>query len=67
MQEDYFNKALFVFEMANNHMGNVEHGLKIIRKLHEVSSRFDFNFGVKLQYRDLDTFIHPDFRNKRQD
>ncbi|MDP8229912.1 MAG: N-acetylneuraminate synthase family protein [Candidatus Gorgyraea atricola] len=55
---------LFIFEMANNHMGNVEHGLKIIREIHKICKGFDFNFGFKLQYRDLDTFIHPDFKKK---
>jgi sialic acid synthase SpsE/quercetin dioxygenase-like cupin family protein len=55
---------LFVFDMANNHMGNFEHGLRIIREIHEVTKDFTFNFGFKLQYRDLDTFIHPDFKNR---
>ena len=60
-------KNLFVFEMANNHMGSIEHGLKIIKEFHEVSKKFDFNFnfGFKLQYRDLDTFIHPDFQGRK--
>ena len=30
-------KPFFIFEMANNHMGNLEHGLRIIRNIHEVS------------------------------
>ena len=45
-------------------MGSVEHGLKIIKELHEVSKNFNFNFGFKLQYRHLDTFIHPDFKGR---
>lgn len=57
-------KPLFIFEMANNHMGNVEHGLRIIREIHNVSKDFDFNFAFKFQYRDLDTFIHPDFKDR---
>ncbi len=52
--------------MANNHQGSVEHGLRIIREIHQISKDFNFNFGFKLQYRDIDTFIHPDFQ-KRQD
>lgn len=44
-------------------MGNVEHGLKIIREIHAVAKKYDFNFGFKLQYRDLDTFIHPAYKN----
>lgn len=55
---------LFVFEMANNHMGSVEHGLRIIRELREASHGFDFAFAVKFQYRELDTLIHPDYRGR---
>ena len=51
---------LMVFEMANNHMGDLEHGIHIIRKFGEVCRKFpDFSFAFKLQYRDLDSFIHP--------
>ncbi|MFA7653855.1 MAG: N-acetylneuraminate synthase family protein [Candidatus Magasanikbacteria bacterium] len=57
-------KPLFIFEMANNHMGDVNHGLKIIRDVHSVSKDFDFNFAFKFQYRDLDTFIHPDYKDR---
>ena len=58
-------KPLFIFEMANNHMGDVEHGLRIIREFHEASRGFDeFDFAFKFQYRDLDTFIHPDYKER---
>lgn len=57
-------QPLFVFEMANNHMGSVEHGLRIIREFHEITRGFNFQFGFKLQYRHLDTFIHPDFQGR---
>ncbi len=56
-----FNK-LFIFEIANNHMGDLEHGLKIIREIGKVCKKFGFKFAFKLQYRNLDTFIHPDFK-----
>jgi sialic acid synthase SpsE/quercetin dioxygenase-like cupin family protein len=59
-----FSEPLFVFEMANNHMGSVEHGLQIIREFAAVSKGFSFHFGFKLQYRHLDTFIHPDYRGR---
>jgi sialic acid synthase SpsE/mannose-6-phosphate isomerase-like protein (cupin superfamily) len=58
------DKLLFVFDMANNHMGRVEHGLRIIREVAEACRGFDFRFGLKFQYRDLDTFIHPDYRGR---
>ncbi|MFH1877199.1 MAG: N-acetylneuraminate synthase family protein [Candidatus Omnitrophota bacterium] len=55
---------LFIFEMANNHMGNVEHGIKVIRDIRKITKDFKFNFGFKLQYRHLDTFIHPVFKDR---
>lgn len=59
-------KPLFVFEMANNHMGDVEHGARTIRAMREACDGFDevFDFAFKLQYRDLDTFIHASLRGR---
>lgn len=51
---------LFIFEMANNHMGDVEHGIRIVREFKEVARDFDFKFSIKLQHRS-DSFFHPDF------
>jgi sialic acid synthase SpsE/mannose-6-phosphate isomerase-like protein (cupin superfamily) len=56
---------LVTFEMANNHMGSVEHGIRIVREFGAVAREFpDFRFALKLQYRDLDTFIHPAMRDR---
>lgn len=52
-------EPLFVLEMANNHMGDVNHGIRLIRAMGEVVGKFNFRCAFKLQYRDLDTFIHP--------
>ncbi len=53
------NKPLFIYEMANNHMGDLDHGKKIIDEFKKISNDFNsFKFGFKLQYRD-DTFFHP--------
>ena len=57
---------LFVFDMANNHMGDVEHGIRIIRELHSATAEFDFPYAVKFQYRDIDTFIHPSYKNSSE-
>lgn len=57
-------KPLFIFEMANNHMGDTAHGGAIIRAIHEACQGFDFDFAFKLQYRDLDSFIHPSFKGR---
>ncbi len=55
---------LVIFEMANNHQGKIDHAQKIIRELGQISRRNTLNAGVKFQYRDLDTFIHPAFKNR---
>ena len=56
------SKIRIIYEMANNHMGDLEHGLKIINELKQVSKPFDFEFAVKFQFRNLDTFIHPNYK-----
>ena len=53
---------LFVFDMANNHMGDLDHGLKIINELHNITIGSRFDCALKFQYRDLDTFIHPEYK-----
>ncbi len=59
-----FEKPLFILEMANNHMGDVAHGIELIRAFAKVCSAFPFSFAFKLQYRDLDSFIHPAMRGR---
>lgn len=55
---------LFILEMANNHMGDVKHGLKILKEFHKVTKEFDFSFAFKFQARDIDSFIHPDYQKR---
>ncbi|MBI2448550.1 N-acetylneuraminate synthase family protein [Candidatus Microgenomates bacterium] len=59
-------QPIFILEMANNHMGDVDHGLRIIEEMSKVTKKYDFLFAFKFQYRDLETFIHPDYK-KRMD
>lgn len=56
------DSPLFIFEMANNHQGDLAHGRRIIDEMAKVARRFGIRAGVKLQYRNLATFIHPSFR-----
>lgn len=51
---------LFVFDMANNHQGEVDHGLRIIREIAEVARKHGIRGAIKFQFRQLDSFIHPD-------
>src|SRR5436305_2247476 len=55
---------LFIFEMANNHMGDLAHGLRIVDEFAALAKDYDFRFAIKLQFRELDTFIHPDFQGR---
>ncbi len=55
---------LFVLEMANNHMGSLDHGIRIVRAFGEICRKYPFAFAFKLQYRDLDTFIHPHMQGR---
>lgn len=55
---------LFIFEMANSHQGSVEHGIDIIKEMGKIARKYNIRAAVKLQYRDLDTFIHPEFKNR---
>ncbi len=59
---DLAKRPMFIYEMANNHMGDVAHGIRIVKELKAASSGFPFGFCVKLQYRDIDSCIHPDYQ-----
>jgi len=53
---------LFVLELANNHWGNLNRGLKIISDYGKVVRFNNVRAAIKLQFRDVDNFIHKDFR-----
>ena len=60
---DIFDE-LFVLEMANNHLGNVQRGLKIVSNYAQVVRFNNVRAAIKLQLRDVDSFIHQDFRHR---
>lgn len=49
---------LFVFELANNHQGDVNHGLRIIDEMGKIKNKYNIKAAVKFQFRDYETFIH---------
>ena len=56
----------FVLELANNHWGKLDRGLKIIRD-HAAIVRFNnIKAAIKLQFRDVDAFIHPNFKGNSE-
>lgn len=61
MAKDIFEN-LFVLELANNHWGKVERGVKIIEEFGRIVRFNNVYAALKLQLRDVDSFIHKDFR-----
>jgi sialic acid synthase SpsE len=53
---------LFVLELANNHWGRPERALKIVRDHGTVVRYNNVRAAIKLQFRDVDEFIHSSFK-----
>ena len=55
---------MITLEIANNHNGFIDHGKRILDNYQKIISKYksQFQFAVKFQYRDLDTFIHKSFK-----
>ena len=65
IHRDFFEE-LFVLELANNHWGNLERGLKIIADFSKIVRFNNVRATIKLQLRDVDNFIHKDFRESSE-
>src|SRR5476651_2102463 len=48
--------------MTNNHLGNLERGLKIVHDHAHIVRFNNVRAAIKLQFRDVDSFVHKDFR-----
>lgn len=60
MNRDVFEN-LFVLELANNHWGSIDRGLAIISEFSKVVRFNNVYASIKLQFRDVDSFIHQHF------
>ena len=60
INRDIFDE-LFVLELANNHWGDVDRGLRIVNDLAKVVRYNNVRAAIKLQFRDVESFIHADF------
>ncbi|MBC7618342.1 MAG: N-acetylneuraminate synthase family protein [Candidatus Saccharibacteria bacterium] len=56
----------FVLELANNHWGKLDRGLKIIRNHAAIVRYNNVKAAIKLQFRDVDEFIHPEFKGNTE-
>ena len=61
MSKNKIFEHLFVLELANNHWGKIDRGLKIINDYASIVRYNDAKAAMKLQFRDVDRFIHPEF------
>lgn len=64
MTQDSIFNDLFVLELANNHLGSIDRGLKIIHDFAEVVQRNRIRAAIKLQFRDVGSFIHRQHRDR---
>lgn len=63
MRREIFDN-LFVLEMANNHWGSLQRGLDIVSAYSKVVRFNNVRAAMKLQFRDIDRFIHKEFRDR---
>ena len=63
INRDVFEE-LFVLEAANNHWGRLERGKKIVDDFAKVVRYNGVRASIKLQLRDVDTFIHKNYRER---
>ncbi len=55
---------LFIYDLANNHQGDVAHASAIVSEMGRVTREAGARAALKFQFRQLDTFIHPDFQHR---
>lgn len=61
MKNNLFDN-LIIFEMANNHQGDLKLGKELIETYAGLAQKYGLHAAVKTQYRDLPNFIRPDCR-----
>lgn len=57
---------LFVLELANNHWGRLDRGMKIINDFAQVVRFNNVRAAIKLQFRDVESFVHADFKGSQK-
>lgn len=64
MSDSRIFEDLFVLELANNHWGRIERGLRIVTDFSRIVRFNNVRAAIKIQLRDVDAFIHKDFRER---
>jgi len=63
INRDIFEE-LFVLELANNHWGDLERGKRIVSDFSRVVRYNNVRAAIKLQFRDVDSFVHPEAQER---
>src|SRR2546423_14978666 len=63
INRDIFD-SLFVLEVASNHLGKRDRALEIVRQHSRVVRFNNVRAAIKLQFRDVENFVHKDFRDR---
>ena len=63
MNSNTIFENLFILELANNHWGSLSRGKKIIKQFSKVVKENNIKAAIKLQFRDVDSFIHKKFQS----
>ncbi len=64
MAKPFSFENLFVYDLANNHQGDFDHAARIIAEVGAANKTGGVRGALKFQFRQLDSFIHPDFQNR---
>lgn len=64
MNQNNIFEDLFVLELANNHWGSLKRGLKIVNDFAKIVRFNNVRAAIKLQFRDVDNFIHKHHRHR---
>ena len=65
-RESQIFENLFVLEAANNHWGSVERGKAIVQAFGNVARVNNVKAAIKFQFRDVDNFIHDDYKGNQE-
>jgi N-acetylneuraminate synthase len=55
---------LFIYDLANNHQGDLPHAQNVVREVGAANKAAGVRGALKFQFRQLETFIHPDYRER---
>ncbi len=64
MHNDFQFKDIFIYDLANNHQGDLDHAKSVITEVGRVNREAGVRGALKFQFRQLDSFIHPDFQGR---